>query len=88
MTPREFIALKRVWATNQAAFHNAHFRSADDTPFLPEDFITPEARTMRKAKLLQEKAGAMLESSRLGMMRAGENSGVPQAFLEMPKVVN
>ncbi len=89
MTPREYIALKRVWATNQAAFHNAHFRAADDTPFLPEDFITPEARTLRKAKMLQDKAAAMVERTRLDMMRPGEQSGgVPQAFLEMPKVVN
>ncbi len=78
MTPREFLALKRVWATKEAAFHNAHFRAADDVPFLPEDFITPEARVERKAKLLREKADVMLESSRLGMMKPGDDTGVPQ----------
>ena len=83
MTPREFLALKKVWATEQAAFHNAHFRPADDTPFLPEDFITPEARTLRRAQMLRDKAAVMAESSRLSMMRVGDDDGVPQAFKDM-----
>ncbi len=86
MTPREFIALKRVWATQQAAFHNAHFRAADDVPFLPEDFITPEARLERKAKQLREKAEVMAETARLGLMRAGDDSSVPLMFREIGTV--
>jgi hypothetical protein len=86
MTPREFIALKRVWATKEAQFHNAHFRPADDVPFLPEDFITPTARVERQAKALREKADVMMERSRLDMMRKGDDSGVPLMFREIGKV--
>jgi hypothetical protein len=86
MTPREFIALKRVWATREAAFHNAHFRGADDVPFLPEDFITPEARLERKAKQLREKAEVMAENARLGLMKTGDDGGVPLMFREIGTV--
>ncbi len=82
MTPREFLALKRVWAMREASFHNAHFRSADDVPFLPEDFISPEARVVRKAKLMREKADVMMERQRLDMMKTGDKpSSVPEAFM-------
>ncbi len=83
MTPREFIALKRVWATREAAFHNAHFRPADDVPYLPEDFISPEARVERKAKALRDKADVMMERQKLDMMQAGEGDGVPLMFREI-----
>ncbi len=86
MTPREFLALKRVWATREAAFHNAHFRPADDTPFLPEDFITPEARIERKAQMLREKADVMIERQKIDMMTTGERGGVPESFLEIGRV--
>ncbi len=87
MTPREFIALKKVWATKEAQFHNAHFRPADDVPFLPEDFITPEARVLRKAKLMREKSDVMIERQRLDMMKKGtEAGGVPEAFMVIGKV--
>ncbi len=87
MTPREFIALKKVWATKEAQFHNAHFRPADDVPFLPEDFITPEARVLRKAKLMREKSDVMIERQRLDMMQKGKLSGgVPEAFMVIGKV--
>jgi len=86
MTPREFIALKMVWAERQAMFHNAHFHAASEPSFIAEDFITPEARLLRKAKMLQDKAAAMAERTKLDMMRADDASGVPEAFLEMPRV--
>jgi hypothetical protein len=86
MTPREYLALKRVWATKEAVFHNAHFRPADDVPFLPEDFITPEARVERKAKALREKADVMIERQKLDMMKPGEDESVPLMFREIGKV--
>jgi len=86
MTPREYIALKMVWAGKEASFHNAHFRPADDVPFLPEDFINPEARVARKAAALREKADVMMERSRLDMMRKGDDGGVPLMFREIGKV--
>ena len=82
MTPREFIALKRVWAAKEASFHNAHFRPADDVPYLPEDFITPTARVTRKATMMREKADTMMEKQRVQMMKKGSAAaGVPEAFL-------
>lgn len=86
MTPREYLALKQVWAVREAAFHNAHFRPADDVPFLPEDFITPEARVERKAKQLREKADVMIERQKLDMMQAGASDGVSDLFKEIGKV--
>jgi len=86
MTPREYLALKQVWAVREAAFHNAHFRPADDVPFLPEDFITPEARVERKAKQLREKADVMIERQKLDMMQAGTSDGVSDLFKEIGKV--
>ncbi len=87
MTPREYLALKHVWAMKEAAFHNAHFRSADDVPFIPEDFITPSARIGRKAKMLRDKADTMMEQQRMQMMRKGSGAGgVPEAFLVIGKV--
>ncbi len=87
MTPREYLALKHVWATKEASFHNAHFRTADDTPFLPEDFITPSARVIRKAKTMRDKADTMMEKQRVQMMKKGSGAGgVPEAFLVIGKV--
>ncbi len=86
MTPREFIALKRVWAVREAAFHNAHFRPADDVPFLPEDFISPAARVERKAKMLRDKADVMMEQQKIDKMHAGEADGVPIMFREIGRV--
>jgi|KBSSwiStaDraftv2_1062776.scaffolds.fasta_scaffold41152_2 hypothetical protein len=86
MTPREYLALKMVWAGKEASFHNAHFRPADDVPFLPEDFINPHARIERKAQALREKADVMMERSRLEMMQKGGAGGVPEAFLVIGKV--
>ena len=86
MTPREYIALKTVWATREAAFHNAHFRPADDVPFLPDDFIHPHRRVERKAQMMREKADVMLERSRLEMMGRGNGDGVPEMFRVIGKV--
>jgi hypothetical protein len=86
MTPREYFALKFVWAGKEASFHNAHFRPADDVPFLAEDFINPEARVARKAAALREKADVMMERSRLEMMKKGTDDGVPLMFREIGKV--
>ncbi len=87
MTPREYLALKRVWATKEASFHNAHFRPADDVPFLPEDFINPNARIVRKAKMMREKADTMMEKQKLDMMRTGDNpDNVPEMFKVIGKV--
>ncbi len=87
MTPREYLALKRVWAAKEAAFHNAHFRPADDVPFIPEDFITPQARVTRKATMMREKADTMLEKQKLDLMKKGSDAGgVPEAFLVIGKV--
>jgi hypothetical protein len=86
MTPREYLALKLVWASKEASFHNAHFRSSDDVPFLPEDFITPESRVARKAQALREKADTMMERSRLELMKKGDESNVPLMFREIGPV--
>ena len=86
MTPREYLALKMVWAGKEASFHNAHFRPADDVPFLPEDFINPRARIERKAQALREKADVMMERSRLELMKKGADDGVPLMFREIGKV--
>ncbi len=87
MTPREYLALKHVWAMKEAAFHNAHFRSSDDVAFIPEDFITPQARVGRKAKMLRDKADTMMEQQRMQMMKKGSVAGgVPEAFLVIGKV--
>ncbi len=87
MTPREYLALKRVWASKEASFHNAHFRGADDAAYLPEDFIDPSARVTRKAALMRAKADTMMEKQRMEMMKKGQPSGgVPEAFLVIGKV--
>ncbi len=86
MTPREFIALKRVWAGQQAMFHNAHFHVPGEPPFIVEDFLNPEARAARKAKMLRDQAEAMREQAKLNLMKPTDSDGVPQAFLEMPRV--
>ena len=86
MTSREYLALKMVWAGKEASFHNAHFRPADDVPFLPEDFINPHARIERKAQALREKADVMMERSRLEMMQKDGAGSVPEAFLVIGKV--
>lgn len=87
MTPREYLALKRIWATKEATFHNAHFHGADDPAFIPEDFITPSARIGRKAKMLRDKADTMMEKQRMEMMKKGSKpGGVPEAFLVIGKV--
>lgn len=83
MTPREYIALKRVWAMREASFHNAHFRPADDVPFIAEDFINPHGRVERKAAAMREKADVMLERSRLELMKKGADDGVPLMFREI-----
>jgi hypothetical protein len=86
MTPREFLALKMVWAQKEANFHNAHFRPSDDVPFLPEDFINPNARVERKAKAMKDKAEVMLEQSRMELLQRGSTAGVPEAFVVIGKV--
>ncbi len=86
MTPREFFALKRVWAQKEASFHNAHFRSSDDVAFIAEDFINPEARTERKAKALRDKADVLMERQRIDMMKPDDGDGVPLMFREIGKV--
>jgi hypothetical protein len=87
MTPREYFALKRIWASKEASFHNAHFRGEKDLPFIAEDFINSESRNIRKAQQLREKADTMTERSRLELMKAGERSeSVPMAFMEIGKV--
>ncbi len=86
MTPREYIALKHVWAVREAAFHNAHFRPADDVPFLPIDFITPSARVERKAEMLRAKADVMMEQNKIDRMHSGEGDGVLDLFKEIGRV--
>lgn len=85
MTPREYLALKRVWAEKEASFHNAHFR-AEDVPFIAEDFITPHGRVERKAKAMRDKADVMMERSRLELMKKDADDGVPLMFREIGKV--
>ena len=86
MTPREYFALKYVWGAKEAQFHNAHFKT-DDLPFIAEDFISPESRVIRKAKLMREKSDVMIERQRLDLMKKGsEANGVPEAFLTIGKV--
>ncbi len=84
MTPREFFALKRVWGSREAAFHNAHFH--DDIPFIAEDFVSPSARTERKAQALRDKADVMMERQKLDMMQAGEGDNVLDLFKEIGRV--
>ncbi len=86
MTPREFLALKKVWAMREAQFHNAHFK-ADDLPFIGDDFMDSSSRVLRKAKLMREKSDVLIERQRLDMMKKGtEAGGVPEAFMVIGKV--
>jgi hypothetical protein len=86
MTPREYFALKMVWAEKEASFHNAHFRAAEDVQYLPEDFINPERRVARKAQAMREKADTMMERSRLELMKKGDDNDVPLMFREIGPV--
>ena len=83
MTPREFIALKRVWGMREALFYNAHFRGADEPAYIAEDFIDPIGRLERKAAMLRDKADLARANARLAIMQPGDDTGVPQAFKDM-----
>ena len=86
MTPREYFALKHVWAGREAQFHNAHF-NPDGLPFIADDFMDPSARVLRKAKLMREKSDVLIERQRLDMMKKGTDAGgVPEAFMIIGKV--
>jgi hypothetical protein len=85
MTPREFFALKRVWAAKEASFHNAHFKS-DEVPFIADDFVNPQSRIERRAKALRDKSDVLLERQRMDMMKPDEGDGVPLMFREIGKV--
>ncbi len=85
MTPMEYLALKRVWATKEASFHNAHFKP-DDVPFIAEDFINPESRVERRAKSLRDKADVLMERQKIDMMKPDDGDGVPLMFREIGKV--
>ncbi len=86
MTPREYFALKYVWAAKEAQYHNTHF-DAKDLPYIAEDFVNPSARIERKAKMLRERADTMMEKQRLDMMKTGDKPGsVPEAFMVIGKV--
>lgn len=82
MTPREYMALKRVWAGKESQFHNAHFNAAN-VPFIPDDFLFAGSRVARIAEEMRAKADVMMERSRLDMMKKGTDDGVPLMFREI-----
>ena len=77
MTPREYMALKRVWATERATLHNAHFRGPETLQFLADDFMDPRNRGEREAQARQDKIEVLRMNQRLQTMRSGTDEGVP-----------
>ena len=72
LTPREYVALKRVWAEDRALFMNAHFsRPEGDPAFSPEDFVFEGSREARKQQVLADRMDVARINMRLQQIQAG-----------------
>ena len=78
LTPREFDALKMVWAQRQAAWHNAHFHQ--DPAFDPDDFMNPGARTARKLQAKRDAREVAMLNKSLELIRAGDPTGLDPEY--------
>lgn len=79
LTPREFIALKRIWAEDRAVFANAHFvRKEGDPPFTADDFLFAGVRDARRAEAMRDRMEIGRMNAQLSMMRPGEYDGLPE----------
>jgi hypothetical protein len=87
MTPRELEALRRIWAEQQALFHNAHLRGPETINYIPADFMFPGERSRREMQAKRDKREVARINRELMLMKP-DDENVPEWAKNMPKGVS